>query len=205
MTSSTPATAPPAGEGRTSLAELALLFGRLGVTAFGGPTVHIALLRAINLGSHKAVAMADLRELFTDLGLEDVRTLLQTGNVVFRSDARPPALERLLEKEAADRLGLETEFYVRTGAEWQAIVKANPFTKEAKQDPAHLVLTVCKNAPGNTSKATGVGREVFRASGREVYIVYPDGIGRSRLKLNVVGTGRNWNTVLKLAALTKEI
>jgi uncharacterized protein (DUF1697 family) len=165
--------------------------------------VHIALLRAINLGSHKKVAMADLRTLLGDLGFNDVRTLLQTGNLVFESKATPEKVEGLLEKEAAKQLGLETEFFVRTAAEWDKIVKRNPFPDEAKRDPAHLVLMVCKEAPGKTLKVTGAKREVVRALGREIYIVYPDGIGRSRLKLNVVGTGRNWNTVLKVAALTK--
>jgi uncharacterized protein (DUF1697 family) len=168
-------------------------------------TVHVALLRAVNLGSHKAVAMADLRKLFTDLEFEDVRTLLNSGNVVFRSDAKPEALEHVLEKEAAERLGLDTEFFVRTAAQWNAIVKANPFPAEAKRDPAHLLLTACKKPVGKNVKATGVKREVFRTNGREIYIVYPDGVGRSRLKLDVVGTARNWNTVLKLADLMKEI
>jgi uncharacterized protein (DUF1697 family) len=166
-------------------------------------TVYVALLRAINLPSHKQVAMADLRALLSDLGYADVRSLLQTGNVVFRSDATGAELERVLEREASKRLGLTTDFMVRTAKQWDAIVERNPFPAEAERDPAHLVVMVCKTAPGKDLKITGAGREVVRARGREIYIVYPDGIGRSRLKVGALGTGRNWNTVLKLAALAK--
>lgn len=164
-------------------------------------TVQIALLRAINLGAHNKVAMSDLRALFEDLGFEDVRSLLQTGNLVFRSGLKSADLEKLLEKEAEKRLDLTTDFMVRTGAEWKKIVAQNPFPKEAKSDPGHLVLMVCKKAPAKDLKVTGTQREIVRPIGREIYIVYPDGIGRSRLKVDAVGTGRNWNTVLKLADL----
>jgi uncharacterized protein (DUF1697 family) len=90
---------------------------------------------------------------------------------------------------------------VRSASQWNAIVKANPFPDEAKRDPAHLTLTVCKKPVGKSLKITGASREVVRVKGREIYITYPDGIGRSRLKLDVRGTARNWNTVMKLAAL----
>jgi uncharacterized protein (DUF1697 family) len=174
----------------------------------------VALLRAINLGSHQPVRMARLREFFTELGFGDARTLLQTGNVVFRSARRTGAgLERFLEAEADTRLGLRTDFCVRTIHEWEAVVEQNPFPDAAKRDPAHLVVMFLKDAPTAAAvdglNAAIRGREVVRAVGRHAYIVYPDGIGRSRLtnalierKLGTRGTGRNWNTVLKLAALT---
>jgi uncharacterized protein (DUF1697 family) len=128
--------------------------------------------------------------------------LLQTGNVVFRAVTTGAKLEKLLEAESRKRLGLDTEFMVRTGAEWRKIVAANPFPEKAKTDSAHLVLMVCKQAAGKTLKITGAKREIVKPLGREIYIYYPDGIGTSRLKVDAVGTGRNWNTVLKLAALT---
>jgi uncharacterized protein (DUF1697 family) len=112
-------------------------------------------------------------------------------------------LERLLEQEAEKRLGLRTDFIVRTGAQWDSIVKGNPFPKEAKADPGHLVLMACKQTVGKSVKITGQRREIVKPLGREIYIYYLDGIGRSRLKIDVVATGRNWNTVLKLSALTK--
>jgi uncharacterized protein (DUF1697 family) len=178
-------------------------------------TIHVALLRAINLPAHKPVAMADLRDFFTKVGLGEPRTLLQTGNVVFRSSKRTGAgLERFLETEADKRLHLQTDFFVRTVPDWAAVIARNPFPNEAKADPAHLVVMFLKDAPDAKAvdqlNAAISGREVARAVGNQAYIVYPDGIGRSRLttaiiekKLGTRGTGRNWNTVLKLAALVK--
>ena len=176
-------------------------------------TTHTALLRGINVGGHKQISMADLRDLLTQLGLADVRSLLQSGNLVFGATGRTSTqLERLLETEADKRLALKTDFFVRTAKEWEGIVAHNPFRKEAARDPGHLVVMFLKDA----SSATGVealqraikGREVVAAATKHLYIVYPDGIGRSRLtnavidqRLGTRGTGRNWNTVLKLAAL----
>lgn len=174
---------------------------------------HIALLRAVNLGPHNKVAMGDLRELAARLGLEDARTLLQSGNLVFRN-ARPTgaALEALLERESARRLGLETRFMVRTADEWEAIVERNPFGDEARRDPGHLVLLCLKAAPAAGAveqlQAAIAGRELVQGDGRQAYMVYPDGIGTSKVttalierKLGTAATGRNWNTVRKLAAL----
>jgi len=177
-------------------------------------TTHIALLRAINLAGHNAVPMADLRDLLTRLGFRDVRSLLQTGNLVFQSDGSAGArLERLLEVEAKKRLRLETDFFVRSRQEWRTVIKRNPFPREAQSDPAHLVVMFLKDATDATSvralQAAITGSEVVRRVGKQLYVVYPDGIGRSRLtnaiiekKLGTRGTGRNWNTVLKLGALT---
>lgn len=185
------------------------------MTSKGVEAIHIALRRAVNVGGRKPVAMADLRDLFMQLGFADVRSLLQSGNLVFRSDARSGAhLERLLETEANRRLDLQTDFFVRSADEWRAIVARNPFRTEAKQDPAHLLVLFLKDAPAakdvKALQAAIAGREVVRNGGREVFIVYPDGIGRSRLTnaliekhLKARGTGRNWNTVLKLDALAQ--
>jgi uncharacterized protein (DUF1697 family) len=175
-------------------------------------TIHIGLLRAVNLAGHNKIGMADLRDLLAALGLQDVRSLLQSGNVVFRSEVHTAAqLERVLEREAAKRLGLETDFFVRTASDWKAMVAGNPFPEEAERDPSHLVVIFLKEAPDRKDvmalQSAIKGREVVRAKGRHAYVVYPDGIGRSRLtsaliekKLATRGTGRNWNTVLKLGA-----
>ena len=139
--------------------------------------------------------------------------MLQSGNLVFRSAARPTAdLERLLESEAAARLGLETDVIVRSAGDWQAIIERNPFPREATKDPGHLLVMVFKQAPTAADvralRAAITGREVVEAVGAQAYLVYPDGVGRSRLTealiektLGTRGTARNWNTVLKLAAL----
>jgi len=175
--------------------------------------VHIALLRAVNVGG-RSLAMAHLRELLVELGLDDVRTLLQSGNAVFGSDRPPVALEALLEKATLERFGLVTEFFVRTAPEWDAAIAANPFASEAREDPSHLLLMALKTAPMAADvkalSAAIVGRERVAARGRHVYLVYPDGIGRSKVtsvlvesRLHTRGSGRNWNTVLKLSALAR--
>jgi uncharacterized protein (DUF1697 family) len=176
---------------------------------------HIALLRAINLAGHNEVRMSDLRGLLTGLGFEQVQSLLQSGNLVFRADGRTSTqLERVLEAAVKRRLGLETDFFVRTASDWKAIVAGNPFPEEAQRDPSHLSVMLLKTAPGRERLAALqkaiTGREIVRLDARQAYLVYPDGIGRSRLttaaiekQLGTRVTGRNWNTVLKLGALTE--
>ncbi len=176
-------------------------------------TVHIALLRAVNVGGRKPVVMAELRHLLTELGFVGARSILQTGNLFFQSSAPMSAdLERLLEEEAANRLNLHTDFFVRTEEEWKRIVANNPFPDEAKRSAAHLVVMFLKRAPSTKEvKALQVsitGPENVSVEGRQAYIVYPAGIGRSRFtgtlvekRLGIRGTARNWNTVLKLASL----
>jgi len=175
-------------------------------------TSYIALLRAVNVAGHGKVAMARLCGLLAGLGLAEPRSLLQSGNLVFRAQETATAeLERRLAAEAAARLHLRTEFFVRSAAEWGAMVAANPFKEEAERDPGRLVVVALKDAPGaerfRDLQRTIVGREAVRAGGRHAYATYPDGQGRSRLTLALIertlgtpGTARNWNTVLKLAA-----
>ena len=176
-------------------------------------TTHIALLRGVNVGGRRAVPMAALRDFAAELGLTHPRTLLQSGNLVFQSDAAPDALEARLEAEAERRLGLATQFMVRTAAAWRAIIAANPFLKAAERDPSHLVIMALKGRPDPAAvEALGAaipGRETLAAHGRELYIVYPDGIGDSRLtgalierRLGLAGAARNWNTARKLAEMT---
>jgi uncharacterized protein (DUF1697 family) len=160
--------------------------------------------------------MSHLRDFVIELGFSEARTLLQSGNLVFRGDGRTgAALEQLLETEAAERLGLQADFLVCSVDEWKDVVTRNPFPKEAERDPSHLVVMFLKSAanPKNVSAVQEAiaGRETIRADGKQLYIVYPDGIGRSRVsnvflegKLGIRGTARNWNTVLKLAALADE-
>ena len=178
-------------------------------------TTYLAFLRAINLAGLKPVAMADLRDLLGQLGFRDPRSLLQSGNLVFGGPARATAaLERLLETEAGKRLALQTDFFVRTAEEWKTVVALNPFRDEAKSDPGHLLAYLLKAEPDakavKSLQAAIKGPEVVRAKGRQAYIVYPDGVGRSRLTSAMIekalgsrSTGRNWNTVLKLAALAE--
>jgi uncharacterized protein (DUF1697 family) len=157
--------------------------------------------------------MAELRHLLGALGFKDVKSLLQSGNVVFTSDVPAgPELEARLEAETHKRVGLQTAYFVRTPRDLDAIIAGNPFPREAKGDPSHLVVMFLKDSPNAAAisalRAAIKGPELVEAEGRHAYIVYPAGIGESRLttaaieaKLGTQGTGRNWNTVRKLATL----
>jgi uncharacterized protein (DUF1697 family) len=171
----------------------------------------IALLCAVNLGPHGKLAMADLRTALAGLGYGNVRTLLATGNVLLDAGVAPPELERQLEAALVDRFGLSTEVVVRTPDQWARIIAENPFPDAARSDPAHLVVMLLKASPPpsavETLRAAIKGREEVEVREGTAYLWYPDNIGDSRLtaavidrKLGVRGTGRNWNTALKIAA-----
>jgi uncharacterized protein (DUF1697 family) len=172
----------------------------------------VALLRGVNVGGHARIAMSDLRKLAADLDLAAPRTLLQSGNLVFDSDLPAAGLEAALESALAERFGHRADVMVRTAADWAAAIAANPFAEAAARHPNHLVLFALKAAPTaaalTTLRKAIAGPEAIELRGREAYITYPDGIGRSKLtnaliesRLETRGTGRNWNTVLRLAGL----
>ncbi len=179
-------------------------------------TTYIALLRAVNLGEHQRVGMAELRAVAEGLGYSKVRTLLASGNLVFTGTEEPGVrVERRLEQAAARSLGLETAFLVRTADELSACRAHNPFPSESERDPAHLVIVFLRDAPGpeawRSLRAAVSGPEVVRGWQKHAFVYYAGGIGNSRLtgalidrKLGTVGTGRNWNTVGKIAAVASE-
>lgn len=171
----------------------------------------IALLRGINMGGHKKIAMSDLREVAEALGYTNVQTLLQSGNLVFAAPSKTAtALETQIQTALTKRLGLATHVLVRTAAEWKKLIAANPFAKEAERDPSHLALMLLKDKPSAASvaalKKAIAGRETFEADGRALYAYFPDGFGNSKFTtslidrtLSTTATARNWNTVLKIA------
>jgi uncharacterized protein (DUF1697 family) len=172
-----------------------------------------ALLRGVNVGGNRKLPMADLKRLVEGLGFTRAETLLASGNVVFDAAEKDGArLEELLEREAKARLRLETDFLVRDAAELKAAVAANPFADAAGERPRHL-LVVFTRAPFPADlpdRIAGIyeGPERIAIEDRHLYIDYVEGQGRSKLpqamaklKLPRAATGRNWNTVLKLAAM----
>jgi uncharacterized protein (DUF1697 family) len=176
-------------------------------------TTFLALFRAVNVGGRSVVSSAELCGLASSAGFDAPRTALQSGNLVFSApSAKAAAIEDALESAAAEQLRLQTEVVVRTAEEWQRLIEANPFPAEAERDPSHMLVMPLKRAakPDDVRalQAAIKGREEVRAVGAQLYLVYPDGIGRSKLTASVIekavgtrGTARNWNTVLKLHAL----
>ena len=167
----------------------------------------IALLRGINIGPRQRVSMPELRELIEGLGYTDVETLVQSGNVVFTSRAAPATLEKKLEQEIELQLGVDPAVVVRTRDELAAAIDANPF--DVPSNPKDLHLTFLSGEPDAHARekleATDFGVDRLAFAGREIYILYEDGMGRSELakqltraKLGVTATDRNWNTVTKL-------
>jgi uncharacterized protein (DUF1697 family) len=174
---------------------------------------YIALLRGVNVGGHGKVAMADLKTMLAAMGFANPRSLLQSGNLVFDAKAGTSAgaLEKKLHAEIVKRFALKTELFVRTPKEWDELVAGNPFTTEAKNDPSRLLAWVMKEAvPAkavDNLRDANPGREALKAKGRTLYIYFAGGQGDSKLPSLIDkhmpsrGTGRNWNTVLKLQAL----
>jgi uncharacterized protein (DUF1697 family) len=176
---------------------------------------HVALIRAVNVGG-VPMNMETLRGLAGELGLADARTIVTSGNLVFSAERRKPAaLEAALEKGVAERFDIRTDVIVRTAKEWQAVISDNPFPEEAAANPGHFIVMPMKSepAPGSEDKLRAAikGEERIAVVGRTLFIVYPDGIGRSKLTINVIdrnlgtrGTGRNWNTVLRIGKMLVE-
>jgi uncharacterized protein (DUF1697 family) len=176
----------------------------------------VAMLRAVNVGGRSSLAMADLRELTADLGHRDVTTYIQSGNVVFTTDqpsgtvaARQRIGDQLSDAIAA-RTGLQAPVMVRTEAELRAAIAAMPYLDD-EPSGSKLMIVFLSAAPTKAAIAT-LDRERFAPDrfeviGREMYIHFPNGAGRSKLtpnqfeRLGATGTARNLNTVRKLADL----
>jgi uncharacterized protein (DUF1697 family) len=175
---------------------------------------HVALIRGINVGRAKRVAMADLRALVEDLGYRDVRTLLNSGNVVFSAptSARKSSAGRI-EKAITARLGISARVTVLTAAELDAVVAGNPLG-EVATDPSRLLVTILID-PAHRKHLLPLQRqdwapEVLAVGTRVAYLWCPPGMLESRLVTavnRVLGDGattRNWATLTKLRALATE-
>lgn len=169
----------------------------------------IALLRGVNLGPNRRVSMSELRELLDGHGHADVRTYLQSGNVVLSSDLPPAKLQRELERQIEDGLGVAVPVVVRTRDELAGVIERNPLADVATE-PRRLQVTFFTQEPDAKAVAAleqlAVGGERIALSGREVYAWHPDGLARSELGKQLAGrklggTARNWNTVTKLLEL----
>ena len=171
----------------------------------------LALLRGINLASKRRVGMADLRRLLEEAGYEDVRTHLQSGNVLLTSPLPPRRLEAALERRLAGALGFEVPVLVRTRAQLAQVVSQDPLGEAASDPSRYLVSFLAKPLPPKVAReleAAEVAPERVAVRGRELYAWYAVGVQRSRLskllddrRLGVVSTARNWNTVVKLLEL----
>jgi uncharacterized protein (DUF1697 family) len=171
----------------------------------------VVLLRGVNLARNRRVKMADLRDALTRRGYDDVRTFLQSGNVVLSSDAPPEQVARECERRVAGRLGLDVRVVVRTRDELAEIVRRNPLREVAANPKRYQVSFLAEEPDPEVVRklaAAAVPPEQLVVIGREAYAWHPEGIGRSRLwtllagrGLGVTATARNWSTVTNLLAL----
>ena len=173
-------------------------------------TTCVSLFRGINVGGHHAVPMGNLKGLHESLGLTRVVTYINSGNVVFTSERVDPAqLIRKLEEEFAARFGFHSAVILRTAPELDAIVANFPFQNQPEKESNLVIVTLLAARP--TPEAAEdllqmhAGPEEMRLVGRDLYVYYPNGSGRSKLnntviekRLKTIGTGRNWNTILQL-------
>jgi uncharacterized protein (DUF1697 family) len=175
---------------------------------------HVALLRGINVGGKNRIVMSALVAAFEDAGCSDVRTYVQSGNVVFRAPARTAArLPREIAAHLAEHHGLTVPVVLRTVAELEGVARANPFLARGV-DAALLHVAFLAAQP---AKAAVAGLDPRRSppdelvvAGREVYLHLPNGVARSRLtnawldaQLATISTLRNWRTVGELVALAR--
>jgi uncharacterized protein (DUF1697 family) len=170
-----------------------------------------ALLKGVNVGGNRKLPMAELRALVAGLGHGDVETLLASGNVVFSAAGSAGSLIADLEKALADH-GCTTRVLLRDREAMDAAIAANPFADAARDRPNHLLLLfhadpVPADALARLAEQYD-GPERWQAVGRDLFVDFPDGIGRSKLvpamaraKLPALATGRNWNTVVRLAEM----
>jgi len=179
--------------------------------------VLISMLRGVNVGGHNKISMAELRATYESLGLKEAQTFVQSGNVVFRTKERNvAALPKRIEDAIEQRLGFRCDVVVRTPAELKDVIARNPFGKRRNVDPGKLLVTFLANHP--TAEARDqvlkikTDPEELHIDGREVYIYFPNGMGRSKLswptigkKLGTTGTGRNWNSVTKLLEMAEKL
>jgi uncharacterized protein (DUF1697 family) len=174
----------------------------------------VALLRGVNVGGKNKIPMAGLKSSFSALGLEDVVTYIQSGNVVFRSPTRAARdLAAGIEQRVAKDFGVGVTVLLRTPSELEAIADGNPFLS-GKADPSklHVVFLSGRPAAGAVAKLDPERSppDEFSVRGREIYLHLPNGAGRSKLtvdyferRLGVRGTARNWKTLTKLVELTQ--
>lgn len=178
-------------------------------------TSYVALLRGINVGGHHKVPMADLRDAMTAFGATEVSTYIQSGNVVFNSDAAEDDLRPALSDALSERFGFPLPVVIRSAEDLATAAHAHPFADLGVEEKLLHVVFLAEPPDAGTVAAFDVSAyapDRLEVRGRDVYVAYPAGSGRSKLTLDVIqrglgatGTGRNWRTVQKLLELTSAL
>jgi uncharacterized protein (DUF1697 family) len=179
--------------------------------------VILCMLRGINVGGHNRVKMDDLKVLFISLKLRDPQTYVQSGNIIFTTDERDLAkLTKILETAIHKEFGFQSDAILRSAKDLREVIANNPFGKRKDIHPGKLLVTFFSADPGeaarNQVRAIPCDPEEIFIDGREAYIYFPNGAGRSKLNwavipktLKVQGTARNWNSVTKMLEIAENM
>ena len=171
----------------------------------------VALLRAVNVGA-RSLPMAELRALCAELGWREVRTYIQSGNVVFEAEGAQADLESALEQAIQQRFGYWSDVMVRPGEAWQALLATNPLPDVGQAEPSRVLVGIAKRPvlPGaaETIAARAMAGERVLLAGGALWFHYPAGVGTSKLTPALIDraagspvTARNWRTMLALAEM----
>ena len=171
--------------------------------------VHVALLRGINVGGKNKLPMRDLVAMFGNAGCDDVRSYIQSGNVVFRaSEALAARLPALISAAIAEDFGIQVPVILRSAAELRAVSEGNPYLARGADAAALHVMFLAAEPAAERAAVLDPQRSAgdsFELLGREIYLHCPNGVARTKLTndyfdrtLRTISTGRNWNTVLHL-------
>jgi len=179
--------------------------------------VIICMLRGVNVGGHNMIKMDALKALCVSLKLKDPQTYVQSGNVIFRTEEKDQEKLTLRIQDAIEKAhGFRPAVMLRTAAELQQVVSRNPFAKRSGIEPGKLLVNFLASEPGkearNKALAIKVGPEEMHLIGREAYIYFPSGQGRSKFPwaaieraLGTSATGRNWNSVTKMLEMAENM
>jgi uncharacterized protein (DUF1697 family) len=174
-------------------------------TASSEPRVLIGLLRAVNLGGTSVLPMKQLSALCTKLGFANVRTCIASGNVVFATAMSQDEARTRLEEALAAHMGRPVDVFIRDANEMRSVMEGNPFP-DAPAAKVHVLFCASAVPAAVLQHVVAPDGEEIALGARELYIHYPNGMGRSKLKLpsarDLVGTARNMNTVRKLVEMT---
>lgn len=165
-------------------------------------TSYVGFIRAVNVGGTGKLPMADLRKMCRELGFADVQSYIASGNIAFISRKTEKAVKTALEERLGLYAGKPVGVFVRTATQIRSILNKNPF---ADKDPKHTLAIFLDRKPSRDILAQAVGRvdEETGIGAREIYVYYPSGISRSKLRIPAAkdGTARNMNTIKKMTEL----
>ncbi len=177
---------------------------------------HVVLLRAVNVAGYGKVSMAALREMLEGLGYRNVKTYIQSGNAVVDAAGSAKQVAAEIRAGLEKVMGARTEVMVRSHAELEKVITGNPYAREAAADGSKVHVVFLAGPAGATAQAAleavvakyPARRDRFVLAGSHIYLHLPDGAGETKFSgksldraMGVAGTGRNWNTVIKLHAM----